>query len=76
MTRYYQLLDKGDLGFETVKECTSYPHLLGWEINDSSAEESFWVYDHPPVRIYKKTRDLSRDDCRGLLLHETNVIKE
>jgi hypothetical protein len=59
----------GGLGFELVKECTSYPHLLGLEIKDSSAEESFWVYDHPPVRIYKKTKALSRDDCKEVLLN-------
>ena len=69
MIRYYHLLDEGGLGFEMGKECTSYPHLFGWEIKDSSAEESFWVYDHPPVRIYKKIQALSRDDCRGLLVN-------
>jgi len=69
MTRYYHLLDAGGLGFELVKECTSYPRLPGWEIEDTSAEESFWVYDHPPVRIYKKIQALARDDCQAALLN-------
>jgi hypothetical protein len=69
MTRYYHLLETGGLGFEMVKECTSFPHLPGWGINDSSAEESFWVYDHPPVRIYKKIKVLSRDDCKEVLMN-------
>jgi hypothetical protein len=76
MTRYYQLLDAGGLGFELVKECTSYPRLLGREIQDSSAEESFWVYDHPPVRIYRKMKALSRDDCQAALLNYTAGGKE
>ena len=76
MTRYYHLLDAGGLGFELVKECTSYPRLLGREIQDSSAEESFWVYDHPPVRIYKKIQSLSRDDCQAALLNYTAGSKE
>jgi hypothetical protein len=41
-----------------VAEFVSFPSLeIGnWklEINDSSSEESFWVYDHPKVEIYKK----------------------
>ena len=59
MSKYYRSLHLGTLGFEKVKECASYPHLFGFEINDSTAEESFWVYDHPRVHIYKKVRDLS-----------------
>ncbi len=53
--RYYQLLDSGELGFERVATFTLQPSFLGLTINDSHAEESFTVYDHPEVRIYKKT---------------------
>jgi len=28
------------------------------KIDDSSAEESFWVYDHPKVEIYKRAQGL------------------
>jgi hypothetical protein len=75
MSRYYRLLESGELGFDEVYEGTSYPHLLGWKIEDSAAEESFWVYDHPPVRIYRKTRDLHRDACEDLLSYGTLDIK-
>jgi len=61
MTRYYSKLDTGELGYKKVKEFSSYPQLFGFEINDSSAEEAFWVYDHPTVRIYEKTNQLSFD---------------
>ncbi|MGE0601824.1 MAG: DUF2298 domain-containing protein [Dehalococcoidia bacterium] len=53
--RYYQLLDSGELGFERVATFKVHPTFLGLSIDDSGAEESFTVYDHPEVRIYKKT---------------------
>lgn len=53
--RYYQLLESGDLGFERVATFRVRPSFLGISIDDSSAEESFTVYDHPEVRIYRKT---------------------
>ncbi len=53
--RYYGLLDSGELGFELVKTFTLRPTFLGISIDDSSADESFTVYDHPEVRIYRKT---------------------
>jgi uncharacterized membrane protein len=57
-SRFYQDLESGRLGFVKAVELTSYPSLdLGfwkWELNDSTAEELFWVYDHPVVEIYQK----------------------
>ncbi|HXU23703.1 MAG TPA: DUF2298 domain-containing protein, partial [Tepidiformaceae bacterium] len=52
---YYQLLDSGALGFQRVAHFDSHPTFLGISVDDSSAEESFTVYDHPEVYIYKKT---------------------
>lgn len=52
---YYELLDSGALGFERVATFKVHPTFLGISLDDSSAEESFTVYDHPEVRIYKKT---------------------
>ncbi len=67
MVEYYKALDEGTLGFTKEKEVTSYPEIFGIEINDSSAEETFWVYDHPTVRIYRKDRDLSEQEFRCVL---------
>ena len=55
---YYHKLFSGELGFDNVAEFTSYPGLtLGrrhFFIPDDRADESFSVYDHPRVYIFKK----------------------
>ncbi len=55
---YYKQLFKGERGFEKVAEFTSYPTLqIGtWkiEVRDDNADESFTVYDHPKILIFKR----------------------
>lgn len=68
MIRYYELLDSGGLGFELVQTFSVRPSFLGISIDDSGAEESFSVYDHPTVRIYRKTADWNPDRAADLLL--------
>lgn len=55
---YYQQLFNGSLGFIKVAEFSIQPTLtiyhLPYTVNDSSADESFSVYDHPKVMIFKK----------------------
>lgn len=54
--KYYEDLFSSRLGFTKVAEFTSYPTipLLNIPIPDQSADESFTVYDHPRVLIFKK----------------------
>jgi len=66
-SKYYETLANGDLGFEKVAEFDSYPSVLGITFNDSAAEESYSVYDHPQVVIYKKTDAYSSDRARQVL---------
>lgn len=58
-TLYYQLLFKEKLGFKKVAKITSHPCFLPigkplFCLNDDSSEESFTVYDHPKIIIFKK----------------------
>ncbi len=53
---YYHQLLTGALGFQKVAEFTSFPTIpfTNITINDQSADESFTVYDHPHVIIFKR----------------------
>ncbi|MGB4861171.1 MAG: DUF2298 domain-containing protein, partial [Tepidiformaceae bacterium] len=64
---YYKLLDSGELGFERVATFKVHPTFLGISVDDSRAEESFTVYDHPEVRIYKKTSSFDANRALALL---------
>ncbi len=56
-SRYYKQLFEGKLGFKETAEFSSYPTipLLNIKVVDDHADESFTVYDHPKVFIFKKT---------------------
>ncbi len=49
---YYQLLFSGQLGFHLAAQFEDRPHLLGITLNDSGADESYSVFDHPTARIF------------------------
>lgn len=66
-SRYYKLLFSGKLGYQKVAEFSSYPKILGIQINDDSSEETFQVYDHPTVFIFKKTKLLSSEEIKSFL---------
>jgi YYY domain-containing protein len=68
-SEYYRLLAEEKLGFELAGEFTNYPAIGGVEINTLSADESFSVYDHPPVRIYQKVEELSRSELALRFAH-------
>ena len=65
--RYYQLLFDGKLGFELALEQANHPNLLGIDINDEKADESFTLYDHARVLVFRKVRDLSDAEFDALL---------
>ena len=74
-TQMYDLLFKGDLGFSLAATVSQYPTvpLVGWQINDDSADESFSVYDHPKVYIFKKKQQLTDTEWRGLFAPAINA---
>ena len=49
---YYQLLFSGQLGFHLAAQFENHPNLFGITLNDSNADESYSVFDHPTVRIF------------------------
>jgi hypothetical protein len=58
-SRYYRSLWAGLLGYKLIQVFHNYPGIFGWSHPDDEAEESFSVYDHPVVYLFKKTETLS-----------------
>jgi len=60
LNTFYKDLFSGNLGFEKVAEFTSYPHITLFgqtliTLPDEEAEETFTVFDHPVIRVYKRS---------------------
>jgi YYY domain-containing protein len=51
---YYQLLFSGQLGFHLAAEFSDRPNLFGIVLNDSGADESYSVFDHPTVKLFER----------------------
>jgi Dolichyl-phosphate-mannose-protein mannosyltransferase len=64
--RYYDLLFAGKLGFQPVAEFAVRPQLGSLVLIDDHADESFTVYDHPKVTIFRKVRSLSGAEFNAL----------
>ena len=69
--KYYRSLFSGELGFTKVAEFSSYPQIgigpLSIKFPDEDAEETYTVFDHPVIRIYRKTNKLTPNDYFRLL---------
>lgn len=55
--RYYQLLYSGQLGFHQAATFENHPHLFGIILDDSNADESYSVFDHPTAHLFVRNRD-------------------
>lgn len=64
---YYDAMWSGELGFELAAEFTSPPSLFGFTFDDRHADESWSLYDHPQVTIFRKVRDLSDAEFDAVL---------
>lgn len=58
---------KSPLGFELVATFENPPSLGFLTFPDQSADESFTVYDHPKVFVFKKSQDFSIDRVSTIL---------
>lgn len=66
-SKYYHLLFAGELGYQKVAEFASYPSLLGFTINDDASEETFQVFDHPKVIVFKNEEHFSKETIENIL---------
>jgi len=70
-SNFYNALFNGKMGFKQIKEFHSYPMFqignLKLEFPDETAEETWSVFDHPVIRIFKKTKQLSLTDYEEIL---------
>lgn len=65
VSNYYENLFSGELGFEKVAEFSSFPKIEMFgktllEFPDENAEETWTVFDHPVIRIYKRSQKSKR----------------
>jgi hypothetical protein len=51
---YYRQLFAGQLGFELFKVFERDPNLFGVSVDDSAAELTFKIFDHPTIWIFKR----------------------
>ncbi len=67
---YYQLFN-GNLGFTEIATFNSFPSFSYANklifVDDEMAEETWSVFDHPVIRVYKKTVDYSKTDYEKIL---------
>lgn len=63
---YYQLLFKDKMGYDLIKEFHSYPKIFGYEINDETSEETFQVFDHPKIFIFKNNKKMTANDYKQI----------
>jgi hypothetical protein len=65
--RYYRLLFEGKLGYTPLITFANPPRLGPFVWADDDAEETFQVFDHPTVRIFRNTGKLPEEELRRLL---------
>lgn len=51
---YYRQLFAGQLGFELTRVFERAPNLFGVSVDDSEAEVTFKIFDHPTIWIFKR----------------------
>lgn len=67
-TSLFRLLFSDQLGFRLIKTIKVRPAFLGFQFDDDLADESFSVYDHPKVSIFKNEQRLSAAQLRAEIM--------
>lgn len=68
MSALLRLLWGEKLGFSLVYTTKNRPSFLGFTFNDDLADESFSVYDHPKVVVFKNEERLTADQILDRIL--------
>jgi YYY domain-containing protein len=68
---YYSTMlhNPGQFGYVKVYDRVFYPSFLGINIKDDHADESFQLYDHPRVYIFKNDGHFTKEQLKALLLY-------
>ncbi|MEI7603497.1 MAG: glycosyltransferase family 39 protein [bacterium] len=66
-SKYYTRLFEEQLGYTLVQKISSYPHLGPIELSDEKAEETFEIFDHPTVYIFKNDKHYPKDKLFNIL---------
>lgn len=68
-SRFYEKLISASPDFTNIAAFTSYPRLGPLVLNDESSEETFTVFDHPTITIYKVNH-------QSIAVTTTNVLPQ
>jgi len=63
-------------GYKLVHEVAVYPEFLGIKIKDDNSDESFQLYDHPHVYIFKNEGRLKQEELRAMLVSGAEEIRK
>lgn len=72
-TNLFRQLFRDELGFKLIKTIKERPSFLGIVFNDDLADESFSVYDHPKVSIFKNEGRLSAEEIRAQIMNPSRA---
>lgn len=67
-TNFFRLLFAEQLGFRLIKTFKVHPAFLFFQFDDQLADESFSVYDHPKVSIFKNEQKLTAAALRTAIM--------
>ncbi|HDQ25522.1 MAG TPA: hypothetical protein ENN43_02105, partial [bacterium] len=75
---YYRTMlnEPEKLGFKKAHEVSVYPSFLGITIKDDGADESWQLYDHPRVFIFKNEKYIPAAEMRTLLAAGQDMVRK
>ncbi len=68
-SKFYKKLFSGELGYTKIKEIGSSPMIGNFKVDDSSAEETFRVFDHPTIYVFKNEKHLQPQQLVDKIIH-------